>query len=331
MSTIKNSKQQIGYLNALRLVAAFLVVLTHTSLAYYVTNEVTGADSFFARLYHYTGEVAVPIFMMISGSLFLRPDKEVTYGMLFRKYVRRIVLALIVFGLPMCLAEAYMSEGEGWWTAALLNFVTGHSWDHMWYLYMLVFLYLLTPVLRPFLYHSSEKTVRIGLTVLFILSIVLPTIQSYGIDLYMMTLTPFPFYYLLGAYCAHFRTTRTVWIPSMMLLTFFLYLLLRIHYGFLCPMHDDLFMCIGTVGAFLLFKNTDVRWALADRLAPYALAIYILHPIFINIVYKALHFHPNTLLPLWASIPLLTILFFLLALLAGWLLRLLPPFRKYIL
>ena len=327
-----NNKQQIGYLNALRVIAVLLVILAHTSLAYYGKHEVMGIDNYFARLYHYVGEVSVPIFVMISGSLFLMPDKEITYGMLLWKYIRRIALALLVFGLPMCFAETYMTGGEEWFSTALLNFLTGHSWDHMWYLYMLIGLYLLTPILRSFLFHSSEKTVKTGLSVLFILAIVLPTLQSYGIELdNYITLTPFPFYYLLGGYCAHFFNTRSTVLPSLMALLFVLAHIVRLCFGGYCPPHSDFFECIGAVGVFLLFKNTDVRWSLADRLVSYVFAIYILHPVFINSAYKILHFHPTTVLPLWASIPLLTVLFFLLALLLSWLLRLLPPFRKYIL
>lgn len=39
----------------------------------------------------------------------------------------------------------------------LLHVVAGHSWVHMWYIYMLIGLYMLTPVLRSFVKIADEK------------------------------------------------------------------------------------------------------------------------------------------------------------------------------
>ena len=58
-------------------------------------------------------QFGVPVFIMISGALFLNPSKEVGFGLFGRKYVKRIVSVLVLFGLPMCLIKTYLSKGGG--------------------------------------------------------------------------------------------------------------------------------------------------------------------------------------------------------------------------
>lgn len=96
---------QIRYLNTLRLLATFCVVLLHSSATYFDNNLYAAKDYFSFGFYNVINVFAVPVFVMISGCLFLRTDKIITYSILFRKYVKRIALALLLFGLPMSLAE----------------------------------------------------------------------------------------------------------------------------------------------------------------------------------------------------------------------------------
>jgi surface polysaccharide O-acyltransferase-like enzyme len=42
----------------------------------------------------------VPMFMMVSGVLFLDPEKNISIKILLTKYVLRLLLALFVFGVP---------------------------------------------------------------------------------------------------------------------------------------------------------------------------------------------------------------------------------------
>ena len=61
---------------------------------------------------------------MISGALFLNPAKEIGYPLMLRKYVKRIALALLIFGLPMCLIETYFSEFWG----GINKYYTFYNW-----------------------------------------------------------------------------------------------------------------------------------------------------------------------------------------------------------
>ena len=105
---------RINYLNSLRLLATLSVVFLHTSARLLDAREITNLDTQFGlSCYKYTMQFGVPDFIMISGALFLNPSKEVGFGLFGRKYVKRIVSALVIFGLPMCLIETYFSKQGG--------------------------------------------------------------------------------------------------------------------------------------------------------------------------------------------------------------------------
>ncbi len=52
---------------------------------------------------------AVPIFLMITGILLLDKEKKITYHDCIKKYSKRILLALIVFGIPFSMLEIIMT------------------------------------------------------------------------------------------------------------------------------------------------------------------------------------------------------------------------------
>ena len=102
---------RINYLNSLRLLATLSVVFLHTSAGLLDTREITNLDTQLGlSCYKYGMQFGVPIFIMISGALFLNPAKDVGFGLFWRKYVKRIALALLIFGLPMCLIETYFNK-----------------------------------------------------------------------------------------------------------------------------------------------------------------------------------------------------------------------------
>ncbi len=119
-------------------------------------------ESSWCRLLCYKSllEFCVPIFVMISGALFLSPGKSVTFDKVIKKYVKRIVYALVVFAFPMCTAETLFTQSGGL-ICSITNWITGKSWDYMSYLYMLIGLYLLTPIIKFYANHQVLGMVRL--------------------------------------------------------------------------------------------------------------------------------------------------------------------------
>ncbi len=70
----------------------------------------------------------------------------------------------------------------------------------MWYLYMLIGLYLITPVIKPFVVKASNKDWLAALGLFVCPVIIIPDFECRGVGLtgYMIFSTPYLFIYLLG-------------------------------------------------------------------------------------------------------------------------------------
>ncbi|MDF4028953.1 hypothetical protein [Lactobacillus delbrueckii] len=44
----------------------------------------------------------MPVFIMISGAIFLNPDSDLSWEKLFKKYLRRIVVSYLIWQLIYC-------------------------------------------------------------------------------------------------------------------------------------------------------------------------------------------------------------------------------------
>ena len=102
--------KRISYISNLRAIATISVVFLHTSAGLLDTREFDNQMVRFSLACEkFLLEYSVPLFVLISGALFFNPKKEVTYNRLLKKNIRRIVSALLIFGLPMCFLEAKFS------------------------------------------------------------------------------------------------------------------------------------------------------------------------------------------------------------------------------
>ena len=105
---------RISYINSLRLIATLGVVFLHASAGILDLREIPNPnDKFMHTCFKYSMQFTVPIFVMISGALFLNPAKAIGYPLMLHKYVKRIALALLIFGLPMCFVETYFGNTGG--------------------------------------------------------------------------------------------------------------------------------------------------------------------------------------------------------------------------
>ena len=88
--------------------------------------------------------------------------------------------------------------------------------------------------------------------------------------------------------------------------------------------------------ALLIFwRSMYFRWnvpgkgAVLEKLGRLSFAVYLVHPVFLNLTYKVLHVTPLSF-PLGLSLPVFFIGTLLLATGTAWILHRLPPMRKYV-
>lgn len=328
---------RINYINSLRLIATLAVVFLHTSAGILDLREISNpTDKFMLMCFRLCMEFAVPVFVMISGALFLNPAKEAGFSLMLRKYVKRIALALLVFGLPMCLVETYFSNSGGVLTS-IMNFLTGHSWNHMWYLYMVIGLYLITPVIKPFVARATDKDWTAALVLLFIMSSLFPTLNRMGVEITscMIITPPYIFIYMLG-YWLCWKAPRKIVDNKLALaivtLSCLAIIVVKCYYDLSLDYFgysDSVTICLAST-LFLLFRSFNMNWSFTNWIAPYCFGIYLMHPVFINFTYKFLDIETEMVTHVLNFFGFF-LLFTLLSLLGTFVLRKIPFMKKHVL
>lgn len=216
-----------------------------------------------------------------------------------------------------------------------MHFVTGHSWAHMWYLYMLIGLYLITPIIKPFVVKASDRDWTTALVLMFVISSLFPTMNAMGAGLtsWMIISTPYIFIYMLG-YWLCWKAPQKIVDNKTALMVVALFCLAVIvakcYYGFnYYGYADPITICLAAV-LFLLFRSFNVNWKFANWIAPYCFGIYLVHNVFINFAYKFLKIETETVVPILNFVGFF-LLFTLLSLASTYILMKIPFMKKHVL
>ena len=156
-------KQRIVFLDWLRAAACLMVMLVHASECVYSDDYSFSFPSELARwsimfIQGFVRPVAVPLFLMASAYL-LVPVKTGT-GEFPKKRFARVGIPFVVFLFLYAFLPAVW--GEFSWTQAWanvkqagINFIPRES--HLWFVYMMLGLYLIMPVISPWLAKVGRK------------------------------------------------------------------------------------------------------------------------------------------------------------------------------
>lgn len=185
-------KERISFVDYLRVTACFLVMLVHASENFYGADDsgLAGNVSMLAnesnRLWvsiydGFCGRISVPLFMIISAFLLVPVKENVTMTQFYKHRFARILPPFIVFlllytFLPLAWGGMTWQQSMADLKMLLWNFPS--MGGHLWFMYPLISLYLIIPVISPWLAKASAKDERIFLYI-FIASTFLPFIHRY--------------------------------------------------------------------------------------------------------------------------------------------------------
>ena len=184
--------ERIVFIDYLRIVACFLVMLVHSSENFYGADSsgLAGNISMLANetnrfwVSFYDGGVArtcVPLFMVVSAFLLVPMKPGTSMKGFYQHRFKRILPPMIVFLLLYTFLP--LLWGGMTWEQSLQDLKTipfnfPSMAGHLWFMYPLISLYLIIPVVSPWLEKATAKEEQMFLT-LFAVSTFLPWLHHF--------------------------------------------------------------------------------------------------------------------------------------------------------
>lgn len=340
-----NTKRQWS-IDVLRIAATCAVVFLHT-LTGFVDHADLGAYPAHRTTYLVLMDLitwCVPVFVMISGYFFLDPRKKITMREMLGKYMRRIVLALVLFGVPFALLKLLMTEGtfriDMLWRSVLLV-LTGRTWSHMWYLYLILGLYLITPLLKKVLAKIPGASVYLVLVFLLTggsLMTFAGKLMGNENMWHLSDTSIYLFYYLVGylfAVGGRREKKSKMFLPVAIAALMAAMAISRLtgRYGLQMAYNYPPNVLVSVLLMKLAVDRrvwTPAKSFFFGKLSGLCFAVYLIHPVFLNVLYKGLHFD----LLAYPFLPVLVMVYvpvIILSFLAAWIMSLIGPLKKYVL
>lgn len=150
---MNGTKREI-YIDVLRCIACFFVIVNHTASTE-ITYHTFGGAWIALIIWFFLSKTAVPIFVMITGTLLLQ--REEAYAKVFAR-IRKIVVLLFLVAVLYHLAYFGLKGGiiPSIKTMVLNVFQDGIS-NEFWYLYLYIGILLMMPLLRKMRENMQEK------------------------------------------------------------------------------------------------------------------------------------------------------------------------------
>lgn len=171
-----SDKNRQIYLDKLRLLATVLVIAVHTVSLGSTLVPQNSMTWYGFEICNYLFLCCNLLFIMISGALLLPVTGE-SAGTFYKKRFLKVLVPMIVYYILYVCAK----EGVTWllpdhWCAMIRRILIGAPEEapHFWLIYVIIWLYVLTPLIRYLLLHIPESVLN-GLMIVIFTFLILGT------------------------------------------------------------------------------------------------------------------------------------------------------------
>ncbi|HEY5584062.1 MAG TPA: acyltransferase family protein [Ruminiclostridium sp.] len=352
-------KSRVAYIDLLKVIAIFGVITIHISSSALYQFGIASIDWYFSVFWASIVRWSVPVFLMCSGVLFLNPDKVISIKRIFTKYLPRIVTALVFWAIMYEMFDVFkVFHNTGRIDSAIIrtaikNILTCNTHFHLYYLYIIILIYALVPIIKVFSNAAIKHQMEYALFAWIIFGIIYPfAIKFYPLNLLKGIVVQYSIsmaysaigYFVLGHYFHKYnltkRTTYIIYALGIIGLAATLYgtiavstFLQAVNTMFLEGMSPN--VAAMAAGLFLFAKNlhsnADNELSRKTQIIGYiskgSFCVYLVHDFF-NIAFRTFKF--DTVLNPLFSIPLLSLLNLILSLSVYLVLSKIPVVKKYL-
>lgn len=169
------STQREVWLDWLRVTACFLVMVTHSCEPFYLGGEgsliLTRSDALWVSVLNVIPRACVALFIFTSS--YLQFPLHYSTGEFFRRRAARILSPFLLWSVVYALVWGEPVQNL---KDLLLNF--NYAAGHLWFVYMLVGLYLIMPILSPWAEKVGKRELQVYLA-LCLFTTVIPLIRQW--------------------------------------------------------------------------------------------------------------------------------------------------------
>jgi len=212
----QNDRPAVVPVDLIRVIAIVGVVLLHA--ANDLTSQSMGLPIlrwWMVDIYQSFGRMGVPLFLMLSGVLLLAPSKrDESLNSFFKKRFSRIGLPFLFWSIIYFLWVLYV-EKQPFTQDFIINGILGGPHLILWYLYMLIGLYLITPILRVLVAHFTDALYKYFICIWSIGVMLTPLIDLASIGRYQISenlfvIPLFVGYFIIGTYLVNVKVRRRI-------------------------------------------------------------------------------------------------------------------------
>lgn len=352
MNSGKKKQKRILYLDLLRIIATIAVIIIHVSAQnWYSTNISSFAWNIF-NIFDSAVRWAVPIFVMISGALFLDNDIDMDIKKLYKKNILRLITSYIFWSSIYSIDKALHGANSN---AIIISFIEGHF--HMWFLHMIIGLYILIPILRKITFNKkyTEYFLIIGIILIFIIPRLLNLLEctellkSSEVSLFLKYILNlkigYVVYFVLGFYLSKYNIkpifNRAGYILGI--IAFIVTTLLTIWHsnkqGIASTVFYDNFsinVMLMSISLFIFAKHilSKIKWSkkslnFISKFSKYSFGIYLVHVLVMDKLAEYFNLNTLTFNPL-LSIIIIIILVTSISYIISSIINHIPILKKYI-
>ncbi len=345
---MSSSKNRIIQFDVLRVVAALAVVWLHTSAQrFYISYPSVEWDA--RNFYDSLVRWAVPIFVMISGALFLDSQKKIDIKILYSKNVTRVALIFIFWSIVY---GVYGGIGEKGLIGLAGRMVQGPF--HFWFIKMLIGLYVTVPILRVIVVDKKleQYFICLSLVTAFFIPMLFPFIgyisdvardfaekyyEEFGIKIALGHVG----YFVLGHYLANNIIKETVKriicilgilsVFAVSILTFIASSRVGTPYLFFYG-NINVFTLLEAVALFVVIKDKKIvpkYHPVLINASKLSLGIYIIHPLVMNVLFDYGNIDSASLNPIY-FIPLFSLMVFMISYCVSFVLVRIPIIKNFL-
>lgn len=341
-------KQKIKYIDYLRTFAIIGVVIIHVSAgvvgdyASYSTNDWL-VSSFYNSLFRW----CVPIFVMISGALLLNDLKTDTLFTFYKKRAVKVIIPLVFWGIVYYIYINRFQLESITFKTFYVSFLKGPVYYPLWFLYMIIFLYLITPFIKKIINKLTNRQIKWFLIIWFsIISIyntiflILDKVSFYTteISIYIGQFAAgflYSGYYILGYYLTKFdikssKVFNIIGLISLAITFFGTYIISASNnlFGSYFMNYLNFNTVLVSIMIFLYFKNANLKsHTILKVISTYSFGIYLIHVIIMEYIFSIFKVDFHYVQPL-IFIPIFTLLVLVLSLLFSLLISKIPIVKR---